>query len=150
MSVYVPKIRFCRKKVVHCGGALSKKRKRVQLYLFNGYRYRKNFNRFEFQVLGAVTSKIFTKICCKIQVHTVINKNKRKILISLKPLEEFHANRSNFRRWSLKGAFALRKNFKIGKCYLTETLEFEFFCHGSFLTFKFLSQLLIQLSFDLF
>ena len=47
-SWYVPKSRFFGKKAVHCSGALLKIRKRFSSYLLNGYRYHKNFNRFEF------------------------------------------------------------------------------------------------------
>ena len=47
-SLYVPKSRFFGKKAVHCRCALLKKRKRFLSYLLNGYRYHKNFNRFEF------------------------------------------------------------------------------------------------------
>ena len=60
-SEYVSKSFFCRKKAVHCGGALLKNQKLFSLYLLNGYRYRKNVNRFKFQVLKAVISKIFLK-----------------------------------------------------------------------------------------
>ena len=42
-SDYVQKSRFCRKKAVHCGGALLKNRKCFSLYILNGQRYRKNF-----------------------------------------------------------------------------------------------------------
>ena len=48
-SDYVPKSCFCRKKAVHCGGALLKKRKRFSLYLLNSYKYCTNFNRFDSQ-----------------------------------------------------------------------------------------------------
>ena len=60
-SVYVPKSRFFGKNAVHCSGALLKKRKRFFLYFLNGYRYHKNFNRFEFQALKAIFSTIFKK-----------------------------------------------------------------------------------------
>ena len=58
-SVYVPKSRFFGINAVHCSGALLKKRKRFFLYFLNGYRYRNNFNRFEFQALKAIFSTIF-------------------------------------------------------------------------------------------
>ena len=68
-SVYVPKSRFFGKNAVHCSGALLKKRKRFFLYFLNGYRYHKNFNRFEFQALKAIFSTIFKKFWWKISPH---------------------------------------------------------------------------------
>ena len=68
-SVYVPKSRFFAKKAVHCSGALLKKRKRFSLYLLNGYRYNKNFNRFWFQVQRTIISAVFRIMWWKISPH---------------------------------------------------------------------------------
>ena len=68
-SVYLPKSRFFGKNAMHCSGALLKKRKRFFLYFLNGYRYHKNFNRFEFQALKAIFSTILNKFWWKISPH---------------------------------------------------------------------------------
>ena len=93
--VYVPKSRFFAKKAVHCSGALLKKRKRFSLYLLNGYRYNKNFNRFWFQVQRTIISAIFRKIWWKISSHCK-KIEKTKILYILVTTGEKKSNQKLF------------------------------------------------------